>query len=89
MLRLLYNLIQAIEPILVPLCFVLAWVLLILLGLTMAMAIRDTLARAKQMHQIPCATCQYFTNNHRLKCSIHPMSANTENAIDCSDYHAV
>lgn len=88
MLSLLDYLIQFLEPVLVPVCFVLAWTLLILLGSTMWMSIRDTLAKSQTMHQIPCATCQYFTNDHRLKCSVHPTIANTENAIDCSDYHS-
>lgn len=88
MLRLLHDLVQAIEPVLVPLCFLLAWTIVILLGSTMWMTIRDTVAKAKTMHQIPCATCQYFTNDYRLKCSVHPMTANTENAIDCSDYRS-
>jgi RNA polymerase subunit RPABC4/transcription elongation factor Spt4 len=38
------------------------------------------------MHQIPCHNCQFFTNNYRLKCTVHPSIANTEEAIDCSDY---
>jgi RNA polymerase subunit RPABC4/transcription elongation factor Spt4 len=42
---------------------------------------------AKTMHQIPCARCRYFTNDHRLKCPVHPQIANTEGAINCRDYH--
>jgi hypothetical protein len=38
------------------------------------------------MHQIPCAKCQFFTNDHRLKCTVNPIIANTERAICCSDY---
>lgn len=86
MLPLLYQLIQAIQPFLIPLCFVLAWTLVIFLSWTLVSSIRDTVARAKQMHQIPCSTCQYFTNDYRLKCPIQPLIANTEKAIDCSDY---
>ncbi|ACK70448.1 conserved hypothetical protein [Gloeothece citriformis PCC 7424] len=89
MLRLLYNFIHLIDPILVPVCFLLAWTLLILLGSTLWMSTRDTFNRAKKMHQIPCATCRYFTNDYRLKCPVHPMIANTENAIDCSDYQSI
>ncbi|WP_013323373.1 hypothetical protein [Gloeothece verrucosa] len=88
MLRLVHELIKILQPVLVPICFVLAWGLIILLCSTMWMAIRDSVARAKKMHQIPCPTCQYFTNDHRLKCTIKPIIANTENAIGCSDYHS-
>ena len=86
MLQIIYYLIEAIQPILVPLCFVLAWSLLFILFSTLFSAIRDTTARAKQMHQIPCSNCQFFTNDHRLKCTVQPSVANTEKAIDCPDY---
>lgn len=51
-------------------------------------AVKDTVGVAKTMHEIPCANCQYFTNDHRLKCTIYPQIANTEQAIDCTDYRA-
>ncbi|WP_322744170.1 MULTISPECIES: hypothetical protein [unclassified Coleofasciculus] len=38
------------------------------------------------MHQIPCAYCQFFTNDHRLKCTVNPSIASSENAINCRDY---
>jgi hypothetical protein len=38
------------------------------------------------MHKIPCPNCQFFTNDHRLKCTIKPLIANTEDAISCQDY---
>jgi RNA polymerase subunit RPABC4/transcription elongation factor Spt4 len=41
------------------------------------------------MHQIPCADCQFFTHNMRLKCPVHPTEALSEQAIGCTDfYHA-
>ena len=86
MLRLLYILIQLIQPILVPVCFVLAWGLVFCCFWTVWSAIRDTAARTKQMHQIPCSECRYFTNDYRLKCTVCPTIANTENAIDCSQF---
>ena len=86
MFQLLYQLIKIIQPILVPLCFVLAWTLPFLLGWTLGSAVRDTTARAKKMHEIPCTNCQFFTNDHRLKCTAQPYIANTEKAINCSDY---
>ncbi|MBR8826823.1 MAG: hypothetical protein DSM107014_02790 [Gomphosphaeria aponina SAG 52.96 = DSM 107014] len=86
MIEILYHLIKAIQPILVPLCFVSAWTFVILLGWSLWSGMRATVARAKQMHQIPCANCQFFTNDYRLKCTIQPYIANTEKAIDCCDY---
>jgi hypothetical protein len=55
---------------------------------TLWSALRDSFRVARRMHAIPCATCQYFTNDHRLKCPVQPMIANTEAAIECPDYQA-
>ena len=40
----------------------------------------------RRLHQIPCSRCAYFTGDYRLKCTVHPVSALTEEAIDCRDY---
>ena len=40
----------------------------------------------KKLHQIPCANCVYFTGEHRLKCTVDPIKALTENAISCRDF---
>ena len=84
--QLLYYLFHALQPILAPLCFAIAWIFVISLGWTLFSATRDTVARARQMHDIPCANCQFFTNDYRLKCTIKPSVASTEQAINCSDY---
>ncbi len=42
----------------------------------------------KRLHQIPCSRCTFFTGDYRLKCTVHPYSALTETAINCSDYEA-
>lgn len=81
-----FRLMQAIEPFLVPICFISAWVLIASVAWTLGRAMREGLAQAKQMHQIPCAHCQFFTNDYRLKCTVHPQYANSERAIDCRDY---
>ncbi len=86
MLQLLYLLIHALQPILVPLCFVTAWVLIVLSLRNIWMAARDAIAIGKHLHQIPCANCQYFTSDHLLKCTVHPTFALTEEAINCFDF---
>jgi hypothetical protein len=88
MLLLFHEFLQFIQPILVPTCFVLAWVFTIALGSTLWGSIRDAINRAKTMHEIPCASCRFFTNDHRLKCTVRPNIANTEQAISCSDFSA-
>ncbi|NJN29115.1 MAG: hypothetical protein HC824_00535 [Synechococcales cyanobacterium RM1_1_8] len=64
----------------------LAWGL-VLLGIWQILAAgRDTVRRSQAMHQIPCAGCQFFTNDHRLKCPVHPQAAMTAEAVNCSDF---
>ena len=86
MFKLLFFLIHAIQPFLIPICFVVAWTAIILVILNLWAAARDSVTTAKQMHQIPCTGCQFFTDNYRLKCTVRPSIANTEEAINCSDY---
>ncbi|MEH2049495.1 hypothetical protein [Nostoc sp.] len=86
MFKLIFFLIDGIQPLLVPICFIVAWTVIILVVLSLWSAARDSLTTAKQMHQIPCTGCQFFTDNYRLKCTVRPSIANTEEAIDCSDY---
>nr|WP_318729121.1 hypothetical protein [Roseofilum sp. Guam] len=86
MIDFFFQLLQRIQPLGVPICFVSAWVFMAAIAWTLGRAMGDTLAQAKQMHQIPCAHCQFFTNDHRLKCTVNPHYANSERAIDCLDY---
>jgi hypothetical protein len=37
-------------------------------------------------HNLPCSNCQYFSNNHYLKCAIQPSLVMTTEATNCSDY---
>lgn len=86
MLQILFFLNQAIQPFLVPICFLSAWGLIILFVWSLWTAARDSVEVATQMHQIPCTNCQYFTADYRLKCTVNPTIANTEEAISCLDY---
>ena len=42
--------------------------------------------RANLPCEITCSRCQYFNNNHFLKCALHPAIVLTEQAVDCVDY---
>jgi hypothetical protein len=88
MFQLLHFLVELIRPILVPICFCSAWLFIAALGWTIIKASGDTIDRAKQMHRIPCSECRFFTNDYHLKCTVRPHQANTESAIDCSDYRS-
>ncbi|NJO40986.1 MAG: hypothetical protein HC769_16730 [Cyanobacteria bacterium CRU_2_1] len=83
---LIHGLIQAIQFLTVPICFVSAWVLVLMLFWSMWAAVREGVANAKQMHQVPCANCRFFTGNYHLKCPVHPKKALSDAAIGCSDY---
>ncbi len=41
---------------------------------------------SKPPPNITCVHCQYFNNNHYLKCALHPVTVLTEQASDCNDY---
>lgn len=81
-------LMQGIQPLLIPICFVIAWTIIILVCLNLWTATKDTIKTAQKMHKIPCHNCQFFTNNYRLKCTVNPYIANTEEAINCKDYQS-
>lgn len=88
MFPLLYPIVHALQPFLVPLCLVSAWAIVLMTGWTLLAGVKATADRTRQLHQIPCAGCQYFTSNYHLKCTVHPSTALTEEAIHCADYEA-
>lgn len=75
-----------LRPVALQLRFVGACSILGLFGWSILSLAMDTVARAKEMHQIPCTKCRFFTGDYRLKCTVNPHVANTEQAIDCPDY---
>jgi hypothetical protein len=85
----LYWLVQALQPFFVPVCFISAWAIVLLLIWNIWAAMRDGISSAKKMHQIPCANCRFFTANYHLKCPVHPKIALSSDAIDCTDYEPV
>ena len=76
------------KPVLLQLRIVGALSLFSLCGWTLVSCILDVIAQAKRMHQIPCTKCRFFTGDYRLKCTVNPSLANTEQAIGCGDYRA-
>ncbi|MEB3338152.1 MAG: hypothetical protein VKJ46_11860 [Leptolyngbyaceae bacterium] len=84
--RLLYFVLEGIQPFLVPICFIGAWALVSLLAWSIGSAIWGGIKQAKRMHQIPCANCQFFTGDYHLKCTVRPSTALSEMAIDCPDH---
>ncbi len=75
-----------LQPYLTPICFLLAWGLVIMVVWQIVAAARDGMSQAQTLHQIPCANCRFFTNSHHLKCPVHPTTAMTQAAIGCGDF---
>ncbi|PZV16342.1 MAG: hypothetical protein DCF22_05620 [Leptolyngbya sp.] len=86
MFQILKPIVDAIQPFLVPICFVAAWLFVVLVTWNLWIAVRDMAMRTQKMHQIPCSNCRFFTRNYQLKCTVHPSSALTEEAINCPDF---
>lgn len=68
------------------LCPVMIWSVLMSFFLSLMVAFEDAIKRLRRMHQIPCSHCQYYTGSHYLKCPIHPITALSEEAIQCRDF---
>ena len=85
---LLARLIVLMRPLVPTVCMVLAWGTMALAAWTVVGAVRSALGNVRQMHKIPCAGCCYATRDHRLKCSVRPVEAFSEQAIGCQDFEA-
>lgn len=86
MFRLLSLEIQVLEPILSLIFFIGICTLSIFLLWSIWVSAHTGIANVKRLHQIKCVDCRYFTNDFRLKCTVHPTDALTEEAINCSDF---
>ena len=68
-------------------CFICLWVSMILMFIvSIFQAFKHGTIHLKKIHQIPCSKCDFFTNDYRLKCTVHPVKASTESAINCFDF---
>jgi hypothetical protein len=85
-LQLAIHFASLFQPIILPLRFIGACSILSLFSWSLVGFIVDTVVRAKEMHQVPCTKCRFFTGDYRLKCTVNPQIANTEQAIGCNDY---
>ncbi len=52
------------------------------------LAFREGMLNLKRLHSIPCSRCAYFTGDYRLKCTVHPKLALTEEALECRDFES-
>jgi hypothetical protein len=73
----------------VVVCCLLAWGLVISCSWAFFRQLIMGWISVKQLHQIPCHNCQYFTGSWRLKCPVNPILACSLAAVGCRDYQAV
>jgi hypothetical protein len=67
-------------------CAFCAWAIVILALSSLYITFKQGAAHVRKLHQIPCTNCDFFTNDYRLKCTINPHLACTEEAIGCRDF---
>ncbi|AFY44039.1 hypothetical protein [Nostoc sp. PCC 7107] len=67
-------------------CALSAWAIMILLLWSIWQTLQKGIIFLWRLHQIPCHSCEFFTNDHRLKCTVHPKKACSEYAIACLDF---
>lgn len=83
-----FYLLQVTSNVIRPLYSVVAVTLVAGTIARLGQTIRQGWQHLQQLHQIPCSRCAYFTGDYRLKCTVHPSQALTEEAIDCQDFEA-
>ncbi|MEA5514307.1 hypothetical protein [Nodularia sp. UHCC 0506] len=67
-------------------CAFCSWLILILSSFSVWLTLKKGTNHLKRLHQIPCHNCEFFTNDYRLKCTVNPIKACSEEAIGCIDF---
>lgn len=81
-------LLQASQPIPAGILMICAWTLLIASVWRFWSTCKAGVKQLRQLHNVPCHRCLYFTGNYHLKCTVHPHKALTELAIGCRDFES-
>ncbi|MEM6519051.1 MAG: hypothetical protein AAF722_06920 [Cyanobacteria bacterium P01_C01_bin.70] len=68
---------------------VLIWTVMLYFLWSLIMTLRDGVKHLQQLHRIPCDRCRYYTGSHYLKCPVHPVTAFSQDAIECQDFEPV
>ncbi|MBD2365033.1 hypothetical protein H6G36_28385 [Anabaena minutissima FACHB-250] len=67
-------------------CALSAWAIMIVLLWSIWTTLKTGISFLWKLHQVPCHNCEYFTNDYRLKCTVNPTRACSEQAIGCLDF---
>ncbi|MEL6929053.1 MAG: hypothetical protein AAFO95_10490 [Cyanobacteria bacterium J06600_6] len=68
------------------LCYGIWTLIFTALCLRLVTVVQKAIAHLQRLHQIPCDKCAYFTGDYRLKCTVNPIIAMSEQAIGCRDF---
>jgi hypothetical protein len=69
-----------------PVCMILVWTVLFSLSWFTWATLGAGWHHLRKLHQVPCDRCAFFTGDYRLKCTVHPYKAFTEEATHCIDF---
>ncbi len=67
-------------------CMSIAWSLILVVVVEISAVAWRSWMVARAMHRIPCWSCQYYSGDPHLKCTVHPAKATTTSAIGCQDF---
>lgn len=67
--------------------FISLWIILMItFSWSVVRASKEGAKRLKKLHNIPCYQCDFFTGDFRLKCTVNPSTACSEEALGCIDF---
>ena len=65
------------------------WLILVRFVWSFCLDLREGWLKLKELHEIPCHRCVFFTGQHQLKCTVHPHKALSIEAIGCLDHEPI
>jgi hypothetical protein len=71
---------------LIPVCLIAVWTIVAFPFFREIAKTKSTGTNFLRMSRIPCRNCRFFSRSSYLKCAVHPTTAMTEDAVNCSDY---
>jgi hypothetical protein len=74
--------------VLIPLCFIAIWVGLIYVIADTWKYNQKSTRVSRELARLPCKKCQFFSNNHYMKCAVNPYVVMTSAANECQDYRS-
>lgn len=78
--------ISAASLYIIPTTFFTFWLMYLIISTDLLKFAKHKISIMKNLEQVPCKNCRYFTNNPYLRCAVNPAIALTSQAVNCSDY---